>query len=252
MAIEWYDPKLKRTRLICGKMVEDKENPDGPEVSCKNYPVREEEFCRFHGGMVQKKQEENALVSHVKQSITRAKDGKYATVFRRDLLHHYFTAKELDDPYSQREELALIDARLLSLAEQLSAGDNAKFFASLEEIRFSLETLISTQIKTPEETQRDITGVYVKVNEIIGEAKDERRRWDEIYQVIELRRRVVESERKRAVEAQRTLTEAQGMTMVSLILNIINRNVTDDTTRTAIATELAKFADWRVSPLAKD
>ena len=67
--------------------------------------------------------------------------------------------------------------------------------------------------------------------------------WPEIYEVIEQRRRLVESEHKRLVETKQMLSVESAMLMVSALTDIIKTHVTDRKLLAAITNDVSKLIE---------
>jgi hypothetical protein len=61
--------------------------------------------------------------------------------------------------------------------------------------------------------------------------------WAEIVSLVEQRRRLVESERKRLVDLQQTMTAGEAVVLAMQLLDVVRRNVTDRTALAAIGRE---------------
>jgi len=67
--------------------------------------------------------------------------------------------------------------------------------------------------------------------------------WEQIYEVIEQRRRLVVSENRRLVEAGQMLSVEQAMLMIAALTDIINTHVTDRKLLAAITADVSKLID---------
>jgi hypothetical protein len=73
--------------------------------------------------------------------------------------------------------------------------------------------------------------------------------WHEVYGLLEQRRRIVESERKRVLEMHQSLTVEQAMALMAQLVQIIKRNVANPAEREAIGAAIDALAN-RVTPTA--
>ena len=62
--------------------------------------------------------------------------------------------------------------------------------------------------------------------------------WDSITDLIEKRRKLCETERRRLYDLQATMTAEQAMTMITALINIISHHITDSDIRDAIVRDI--------------
>lgn len=90
--------------------------------------------------------------------------------------------------------------------------------------------------------RNDIALIDVRLNELVREVgtdeTPDKTTWSEIRYVIQDRRALVESERRRLIDMQQMITGQDAMLLVARLVDIISRHVTDPLARRAIAGEL--------------
>lgn len=209
------DAVVRRTQLICKGTKRD-------GTPCRQPPALGSDYCRFHGGHAPKGKH-NHLFRH----------GKYSKLLRRDILRHYFHSLQQEDMYTQRDEIALLDARISLLSEQLSNADGIRLYEQMVEVKIELEELVDKD----EVSKKDLSAFSSRMSDLLTEAKGERRRWREIYDVMEVRRRLIESDRKRMLEQQEYLTKQQAQVLVATLINVLHKNIPDAITLRNIAAE---------------
>ena len=217
MSILYYNGQTKIEKLICGSELA---NGD----FCKNPPVEGGSYCRLHGGKGAKLLD-NYTYRH----------GKYSNYLRKDLLRAYLDAIASPDLYSMSDEIGLLDARMVMLVQQTTSGDTQQLMNSLWEVQGLVKGLVNGK-------EVDIKDLVTHIDHAISEASAERRRWEEIYSVIESRRKLVESERKRELDAQRMISEKEALGMLALILNLVRKYVDDQKVVEKIGAELTRIA----------
>lgn len=217
MSAELIDPRTGTKRLVCGQPLES-------GGVCMRRPMINGK-CSGHGG--------KALRGPDHPSY---KDGRHSKYLPRNLLTKYIESQEDDDLYSLRPEISLLDARMASLVEQLTMGDGSKLVEDIENVLMYLQGYLLVEEDKREES--DLKGVKDGLVSVLHEAKNERRRWQEIYDVIDNRRKLVESDRKRELEAQKFITEKQAQLLMSVVISVIRNNVEDPHVLKRISTEL--------------
>lgn len=190
---------------------------------CKS-PAMENGRCRMHGG------KHPGGIAHYNY-----KEGKYSKHLPQRMREAYQEA--VDDPQllEQREQIAILDARLLDLLSRVDTGESGALWQRLQDAR--IELLAAKQ-------GGDATGQVVALNRIldlIRQGHADYRAWGELQTVLEQRKRLIESERKRLVEMQQMVTSQQAMGLISAILESVKRNVTDRAALAAIQTDFIRL-----------
>lgn len=180
--------------------------------------------CRIHGGK-----------SLAGIAAPGYKDGRYSKVLPKRMREAY--AQALDDPQllEQREQIAVLDARLLDLLGRVDTGESGALWQKLMQARMDL--IAAKQ-------GGDTVGQIVALNailDLIGQGHADYRAWGELQSVLEQRKRLVESERKRLVEMQQMVTSQQAMGLITAIIESVKRNVTDRAALAAIQTDFIRL-----------
>lgn len=180
--------------------------------------------CHYHGG----KSPGGIASPHYK-------DGRYSKVLPQRMREAYTLA--LDDPQllEQREQIAILDARLLDLLGRVDTGESGALWQKLMQARMDL--LAAKQ-------GGDTVGQIVALNailDLIGQGHADYRAWGELQAVLEQRKRLIESERKRLVEMQQMVTSQQAMGLITAIIESVKRNVTDRAALAAIQTDFIRL-----------
>lgn len=187
-------------------------------VRCKKHAVRGKRVCHIHGGLTP-----GGIAS------ANYKDGRYSKFLPDRLAGRYKEA--VNDPtlLELSHEVALLDSRLSDLLKRVDSGEAGHLWKSVKKTWGDLTVAIRSQ--DADEQQK----LGLKLDMLIQKGNDDYEAWNEIKSTIEQRRRLVESERKRLVDAQQYVTAVQAMNMMSQILLIIKDNVTDIKTLSAIS-----------------
>lgn len=234
MAVRITHPKSGQQVVVCGA-----ELADGK--ICMHRPVQGRTRCKIHGG--------HALRGEKSNLSTNREYPKYSKDLRRDILLKYYTALESGQLLTQSNEIALYDARISVLLRQASQGkDTLEMLVALKEIRETVYSLIDgvKQSGEPEVVvdQGVLRTIGSSINQLVGELTNERKKWEEVYQVVENRRKLVESERKAIIDSQRMMTESQALVLVAALVNIIRKHVLDADTRNAISAEFVQLSSY--------
>lgn len=167
---------------------------------CKNRAVRGSNRCRMHGGT----QPKGAASPNFKH-------GRHSSQLPQALAERYRTAH--DDPImlEQRDEIALLDARLAALLSELDTGVS---FELWQDAQAAVMELNAAQVSGDE--SRTASAIQA-LESILNDRAPDSEIWPEIYEIVEHRRKFVESERKRFVELQHTVPLSQLLTMIGQI-----------------------------------
>jgi len=168
-------------------------------------------------------------------ALPQTRHGRYSKYLPSRLSGQYESAKNDPALLELREDIALIDSRLSDLLQRVETGESGQVWKELGDAYRDLQDAMHAKntVKTGEALQL----IYA----LIVRGNDDYRAWTEIHEVIEQRRRLVESERKRIVEARQTLTVEQAMLMISALTDIIRTHVTDRKILAAISGDINKL-----------
>jgi hypothetical protein len=180
--------------------------------------------CRLHGGA--------SLSGTASATFIH---GRYSNSLPARLATRYAEAQSDDNLLALREEIALTDARLADVLSRVDRGDSTALWKqTLAEFQ---EVASANALGLPQGTPLRV------LRKTIESGMADWAAWDEVAKLLEQRRRLVESERKRLVEMQQMITSERAMVLIARIAGIIQLYVTDPTTLAAISAELGKLID---------
>jgi hypothetical protein len=160
------------------------------------------------------------------------KTGRYSKHLPSRLAAQYVAAESDPRLLELRDEVALTDARLADLLGRVDTGESGALWQSLQALR--MEVIACKKAG-------DSIGQAKALNallDMVGQGHADYRAWAEIGGVIEQRRKLVESERKRLIEMQQTLTVERAMLLIGAISGVIKAHVHDRTTLAAIGRDI--------------
>lgn len=140
----------------------------------------------------------------------------------------------LTDPeyVSMREEVALVDTRIAERLEMLSSSDTEAAWVKVRQVAIILDgDNISAE---------DIVKCRASLARAF-EAVADNEVWTEVLELIERRRRLADTERRRIVDAQQMLTIQEANVLVATLMNIVMKHVKDPEIRRAIADEMKRI-----------
>ena len=177
--------------------------------------------CHYHGG-----KSLAGLASPTYQT------GRYSKVLPARLAGRYAEAQADAALLELRGDIALTDARLADLLGRVDTGESGALWSRLMQARTDL--LLYRRAGDTVKTAEALNALL----DLVGQGHADYRAWAEVGQVVEQRRRLVESERKRLVEMQQTLTVEKAMLLIGAIGGIIKAHVQDRHVLSAISNDI--------------
>lgn len=193
------DLRLFYEGKICGGLKQDRR-------FCKNKPL-ENGRCKFHGG------KSPTGLDHPKTT-----HGRYSKYLPKELMEKYKEANEDEELLSLRDETALITARIFELSEK---ANDAVGKSKLTEI-------ISTYKRWMNARKKGLEGadlVKVDFEELLDDLETDMKIWDEIGNMINLKRRLVDSEMKKMSNMQQYVPVEKVMLLVGALMDIVVNEV---------------------------
>lgn len=169
-------------------------------------------------------------------ALPQTKSGRYSKHLPTRLLAAYDRAKADPDLLALQDEVALIDARLTDLLKRVDTGESGATWAALGKVFRAYQRAL-TRGKTD-----DAADALEMLASLIATGATDEAAWSEIRAVVDQRRKLVESERKRLVELQMVVGADQAMLMVRALVSSVREHVRDPHVLRAITDDLARLA----------
>lgn len=154
-------------------------------------------------------------------TLPQFKDGRHSKSLPTRYLARYAQAlTEGDQLLEQLHEIALLDSRLDELLHAVDSGEAGDLWKRLQGV---CDDLIKAKRK------KDVSRVglcLTEILELVGRGAQDWARWQEITDVVERRRRLVESETKRRKDAKETVLLQEVLVFIGLLKEIL-RTVLD-------------------------
>lgn len=201
---------------------------------CKKMATIGSTKCAMHGG----KTPRGIASPHLKH-------GKYSKVLPARLLDRYHESLADEEALSMREELGLIDARLVELLNLIEAGGSPKRWKDLKEALDSFKKAINSGDHNTASTKMQ------QMNKLIEQGQGDGSLWAEIQKLVTQRDCLVTNERKRILEAKQYITLEQHSTLVVALYQAVKTHVHDRRVLQLIGADLAKLLNRPLPPSAK-
>ncbi len=195
--------------------------------SCKSYPMPNGR-CRMHGGK-----------SLAGIGSPNFKTGRYSRYLPERLIERYQESSNDSELLALRSEIALTDTRLADLLSRVDTGESGVLWKSAQSVFLDL---IAANASSDREKG---TTALNDLNRILNLGVDDYLAWDEIGKMLEQRRKLVESERKRLTDMEQMITAERAMVLLSAVVAIIKEHVTDRKALSAISTDIGQLISTR-------
>ena len=184
--------------------------------------------CYLHGG---------ATPSGI--ASPQFKDGRYSKVLPPRLKERYEAALKDPQLLAQRPEIGLLDARLADLLARVDTGESGAIWQGLMAQRMEL---IAAQRAADVKGQAAAMRAII---DLIAQGHADYQAWADVHTVVEQRRRLAESERRRLVEAQQMITTEQAWLLIQGIIESLTTHITDRKILTAIQNDITRLTTYR-------
>ena len=184
--------------------------------------------CYLHGG---------ATPSGI--ASPQFKDGRYSKVLPPRLKERYEAALKDPQLLEQRPEISLLDARLADLLARVDTGESGAIWQGLMAQRMEL---IAAQRAADVKGQAAAMRAII---DLIAQGHADYQAWADVHAVIEQRKRITESERKRLVEAQQMITTEQAWLLIQGVIESLTTHITDRKILTAIQNDITRLTTYR-------
>jgi hypothetical protein len=163
------------------------------------------------------------------------KTGRHSRVLPVRLAARFEEAERDERLLELRDEIALTDARIADLLTRVDTGESGALWSALYAARG-----VMLAARRAGDVSRQAAALNQILN-LIGRAHDDGAAWAEVFVLVEQRRRLVESERKRLHELQTCLTLEQASSMIAAISAVIKEHVRDPEVLRKISAGVAAF-----------
>lgn len=192
---------------------------------CKRRAVDGRQVCTVHGGLTP-----SGIAS------PHFKTGGRGRHLPTHLAALYQEARNNPDLLTLHDDIATVDTRLSELLERVTDDDPRVLWGQAKAVLDKLET-------AQQRGSRDQVALVADLRDIIASGiAGGGSAWDDIFAVLETRRRLVDSEVKRQQILQQMIPAESALLLIGLIEQSIKRHVTNPAELAAIAADIGKLA----------
>lgn len=199
---------------------------------CKRLASVGRTVCAMHGGKIP-----------IGPALPQYQNGRYSKYLPERMLNRYHEAEADSELLALRAEVALIDSRLLDVLQRVDTGESSRVWGQLRDAVTNLETaqLIEDQV--------GIRFAISSIKKLVNAGAADWAAWSDVRSLIQERKGLVESERKRLVEAQQVIAVDQAMALLALLVDAVREAVEDDRILRTVTDAYARLTGLP-SPLA--
>lgn len=199
---------------------------------CRRWAVAGKRVCTVHGGLTPR-----GIAS------ANFRHGRYSKSLPARLTGRYQEAASDPELLALREDIALLDSRISDVLSRVDSGESGALWKSLGTLR--TQFLVAQRSKDEMTMQVALMGLL----NAVAQGYDDFMAWADVVDLLERRRRLVESEQKRLVAMQQMVTAEQAMTLIAALASSMREHVLDrvepDVARdilSAVQRDLDKFS----------
>lgn len=208
---------MRKTLGICGAAT----SSSGYKLPC-SFPPMKNGRCKSHGGL-----------TPVGTASASWKHGRYSRYLPSDILEKYNEALEDPELLSLRQDIAITQARLGDLFEQLNEGGGMEDWSRVRsewnnfiDIQRELQIAGQDQAAIDRATQR-MRETVTSLSRIIGGGHRNISLWHEIRDTTEALRRLIDSEAKRIAVLEHMIPAERMMAFTYRLLAILKNRIQD-------------------------
>jgi hypothetical protein len=206
---------------ICGA-----ERNSGRPGPCKSPPVNHGNHrCRHHGGKSLKG-----------MAATNYQGKSYSKYLPKAVLDDYNTALLDPELIQLKGEIALVEARMSLVFRQLGSGESKQTWRKVQDAKNDLMRALRLPTDDPQAAQAQAQALTI-LSEEIDKGSGDYALWIEMVDLIDAKRKLVESETRRMVAGKMYMTLDRFGLVFNALLRAVTSNVADRVTRGRIQDE---------------
>ena len=200
----------------------------GEPRACRGGLVPGANRCKFHGGA--------SLRGLASPTLTH---GRYSRSLPTRLQAKYLESIADEDLLAMNQEMALLDARIGDILTRVDIGEAGATWKDLTSAFLHFERA------TARHDNATAARALTDVKGLIQRGQQDWDAWTSILTLIEQRRKLVETERRRRVDMKQMMNAETAMLLVSAILSVIREHVTDRRILTKIGNDVSRLISER-------
>lgn len=203
---------------------------------CGNHAMMGKRVCRPHGGA--------SLSGRAHPRFTTGRKSKYANFLPSRMLKAYEASMDDGQLLQQRQEISLLDSRITDLLTRVDTGESGRLWDRLgkSHAEFAAARHLG---KVPEMQEK-----LAEMEALIAAGRHDADAWRELQGALDLRRKIVESERRRLLDAQQSVTAEQLTGFMTAMLELLDHEIKDRKILSRISEKLYLMATVDTTPVS--
>lgn len=193
---------------------------------CKRQVTPGRTVCYYHGGRIPRG-----------AALPQTTRGRYSRDLPTRMMARYEQAQSDGELLALRDEIALLDSRLADVLTRVDTGESGWIWQRLKETATELRI---ARRRNDQGAQADALNSLLS---LVESGHQDYAAWSDVRSLLEQRRRTVESERKRLVEMQQTITAERALLLIGAITGIVKAHVSEPKQLAAIARDIGALLD---------
>lgn len=194
------------------------------QVQCQRSAVAGRKVCTVHGGL-----------TPVGPASPHHKTGRYSKYLPARLLEKYEESQRDGELLALHQEINVLDALLAEALQRLDSTDSSQLWTE------ALKTYRALTVAQRAKDMQAMRTALVELGDILERGAGDRANRDEVVKLVDARKKLVESERKRHVEMRQMISSEEAMTLMRAVAVAVQTHVTDDGARRALSAEIARL-----------
>lgn len=188
--------------------------------------------CKMHGGSSLKGRNHPGY-----------KHGRRSTQMPARMLQDYKEAMIDPQLLSMRSDIAVTDARVRDLLKRVDSGEAGRLWRQASTAMRKFRNAQNSQSMETDTKRHIMAEALDELESLIVKGTGDYKAWDEFGKAVDQRRRLIESEHKRAVAMGQMMTAEAVLTLMDAIMNVINSEVREPERKAALALGIMKLID---------
>ncbi len=193
---------------------------------CKRSPSKGRSVCRMHGGF-----------SPRGVASARFKHGRYSKDLPKDLLATFEASLGDKELLELEREVSLVDARVAQLLRNLNDGASV---AAWNEAVFSFRAYKRGLLKRDRQASDD---AFARLDDILERQSEEYRSWQEVKELVSLRRKLSDSQSKRQERLGRFVETQKITVLLSALTDALRQEIRNPEILRRVGTRFSEILD---------
>lgn len=191
---------------------------------CENWAVKGRETCRMHGGTTK--------VGPLSANFKTGRFSKYLPQRFADL----FDAVSAGDVLDLTHDINVLSSRIADVLQRVDSGESGQLWALTQKAFAELKRAQKSGRK------KDLTEAVAALGELLTKGGTDQAAWAEVKELFAQRAKLVESQRKRAIETKQMMSTDEVLGMMRYLVESVKKHVRDPEALSNISADFARFS----------